>query len=623
MRVERTDTYDTTIQTDQYGPRASTYAWGLTQTGGIPTLTSKVGSGNGGQALILNSRSGSGASAIQKYLVQPVTNSRVVVDVTYNVGTPGSDKGGYVTIADDKSARFLTLRVDNTGELFFGNGGRLDAASVVNPVSGMTPLGAGFTAKNAWYDIHAVIDFDAKSVTFRVTSKADPAITAEHTIPFDPNTVYTGTVTRLQLWTPSSSGGQWWPTIDDVNVYAAAPVAKTITTTPTSVRLIPVEGTLGVSAQLTAAVAPAAAPQDLTWTSSNSAVVTVDADGVVTATKRYATLNDVVPATAEITVASKATPSVTAKIRIDITDTPRASELLSIVDVDGNVLSGSEEALELEKNEAAVLLARATGGDGDTDIARIEWSSADAGIVAVRQGDAPLAGTTVTGVAGGTTTVTVKVWVYSTATPLTASVTVSVPLDVPPDAAPPAQAGLSTTAGWATGLQDGNFDVKMDLWWGSNARSFRLLQDGALIATIPLTPNGLQAQHAVVPVRGLKNGTYAFTGELVNTAGTTATTAVTVKVTQASPAKPAVRVEGTGASARLLTDLWWGTNATGYRIFDGTTIIAEGALTAGTPSAQHVVTDLGQLAAGSHILVAEFYNDAGVTRSDPVTVAVG
>jgi hypothetical protein len=72
----------------------------------------------------------------------------------------------------------------------------------------------------------------------------------------------------------------------------------------------------------------------------------------------------------------------------------------------------------------------------------------------------------------------------------------------------------------------------------------------------------------------------------------------------------------------MLTDLWWGTNATGYRIYDGETLIADGTLTAHTPSAQQIVTELGGLAPGTHPLVAELFNDGGATRSETVTVHV-
>lgn len=191
-----------------------------------------------------------------------------------------------------------------------------------------------------------------------------------------------------------------------------------------------------------------------------------------------------------------------------------------------------------------------------------------------------------------------------------------------PDPAPPARGTLSTTSGWS-GLADGNFDVNLDLWWGQNARELRLLQDGVLIASVPLTYGGLGAQHATVPVHGLLDGSYVFTGELVNNVGSTATTSVTVRVTQAAPGKPAPRADGwTGATRTLVTDLWWGTNATEYELWQDGALVDSRELVAATPSAQHVETTVTGLAAGRHEFVSVLRNGAGQTRSDVVVVTI-
>ncbi|GAA4193419.1 hypothetical protein GCM10022219_15190 [Microbacterium oryzae] len=193
---------------------------------------------------------------------------------------------------------------------------------------------------------------------------------------------------------------------------------------------------------------------------------------------------------------------------------------------------------------------------------------------------------------------------------------VSTPLD--PEA--PARAVLSTTSGWASGLHDGTYDVKMDLWWGQNAREFRLYENGDLLTAVPLTPDGRQAQHAAVPIAGRGNGTYVYTGELRNAAGGTETSTVTVEVTDAAPAKPALRIAGEDAERVALTDLWWGTNATAYRLLVDGEIVDEQDLTARSPQAQHVETVLGALGAGRHELQSVLVNTAGETRSDPVVV---
>ncbi len=104
--------------------------------------------------------------------------------------------------------------------------------------------------------------------------------------------------------------------------------------------------------------------------------------------------------------------------------------------------------------------------------------------------------------------------------------------------AAPGTGVLSSNDGWDTGLKDGTFQLTMNLWWGSNGSLFTLYRDGELVATMPLSMATPNAQKSVVEIAGLGNGTYQFTGELVNSKGTTATKPLTVKVTDAAPGKP-------------------------------------------------------------------------------------
>jgi len=199
---------------------------------------------------------------------------------------------------------------------------------------------------------------------------------------------------------------------------------------------------------------------------------------------------------------------------------------------------------------------------------------------------------------------------------------VTVAYDEPIDSAAPARGTLSNTSGWAHGLHDGRFEVRMDLWWGQNAREFRLFENGVLIETVPLTPNGVRAQRLSVPLEGRADGTYVYTGELRNTAGITATSSTTVRVKDAKPAKPALRVQGDGGAVTAYTDLWWGTNASSYRLIVDGTIVDQRELTAATPSAQHVATTLPTLSPGEHRVQAVMSNSAGETLSDEVTFVV-
>ncbi|MCV2394441.1 Ig-like domain-containing protein [Actinotalea sp. M2MS4P-6] len=608
---------------ESFESRASSYTWGLTAVTDIASMGAKVSSGSAGKALVLNSASGSGASARQKVLAEPVANSQVVADFVINVGTPGSTAGAYFALTDSAGHRYLVLRTDKGGELAYGSGGVLDATNAGQAIDGLTAVGTGFNVNNRWYKVHVEVDNEAQTLAFTVTARDDAALTAEHTMALDEATEFGGDLARIQLWTPSSSSGVWWPCLDEVNVYALAPVAKQVSVTPTSVRLIPVSGTLGVSQQLSATVSPSTAPQDLTWTSSDPDVVTVSDTGLVTATHVADSLDGVVPGTAVVTVASASEPSVDATVRVEVTATPHASEQFNVLDEDGRAVYPSDDPLVLMLDDVRTLTANPTGGDGATDIANIEWTSSNPTSVALEPSDAGPASVEVHAVRGGSATVTVTVWLYTTSTPLVAEIPVSVEGDPwSEDTLAPGRAVLSNTAGWAYGLHDGNYDVTMNLWWGVNARLFKLYENGELIATIPLEPDGLNAQHASVPIAGRPDGTYVYTGELVNGAGSTATTSTTVKVTDAAPGTPSVRVEGSGDTLTLLTDLWWGTNGTGYRVYVDGELFASGDLVAATPAAQHVETSLAGLGVGKHTVVSELVNDAGATRSKPLTVTV-
>ncbi|MDW4573688.1 chitinase N-terminal domain-containing protein [Microbacterium sp. M3] len=188
----------------------------------------------------------------------------------------------------------------------------------------------------------------------------------------------------------------------------------------------------------------------------------------------------------------------------------------------------------------------------------------------------------------------------------------------------PAKGVLSSNDGWDTGLKDGTFQLTMNLWWGENGSLFKLYRDGELVAKVPLTMMSPGAQRAVVDIEGLPNGTYVFTGELLNSKGTTATQPLTVKVTDASPGKPVLSApnkDGDGTYT-VTANLWWGTNATSYRFLENGAEIGAGQLTAKTPEAQRATLAVEGKAAGTYTYTVEFTNAAGTTVSAPVKVTV-
>ncbi|MBD7956912.1 glycosyl hydrolase 53 family protein [Microbacterium sp. Sa4CUA7] len=207
---------------------------------------------------------------------------------------------------------------------------------------------------------------------------------------------------------------------------------------------------------------------------------------------------------------------------------------------------------------------------------------------------------------------------------LAEAVSLLVRRDADPSTTAPAVGVLSHDNGWNTGLRDGDYTVRMNLWWGENGSSFRLYEDGVLVAVQPLSYRGVAAQTAAVPITGRRDGTYVYTGEIVNASGVTATRTVTVEVTDAAPGVPTLRSDNHDRDGRftVTADLWWGTNATAYRFFADGALVAEGSLDARTPQAQHARLEVTGAPRGTHLYRVEFSNAAGTTSSSTLAVAV-
>lgn len=79
---------------------------------------------------------------------------------------------------------------------------------------------------------------------------------------------------------------------------------------------------------------------------------------------------------------------------------------------------------------------------------------------------------------------------------------------------------------------DGNYDVTLNLWWGTNGSQYLLYENGMLIDTQTLSEATPSAQHAVTPIIGRTAGTYTYTAVLVNATGETSSEQLTITVTK-------------------------------------------------------------------------------------------
>nr|WP_256721327.1 DUF5689 domain-containing protein [Paenibacillus amylolyticus] len=193
-----------------------------------------------------------------------------------------------------------------------------------------------------------------------------------------------------------------------------------------------------------------------------------------------------------------------------------------------------------------------------------------------------------------------------------------------PAAGAPGKPVLSSDNGYTTGLFEGSYNVSMNLWWGENGSEYKLYENGVLIDTQKLTAASPSAQSSKTAITGKANGTYTYVAELTNDKGTTRSDVLTVQVTNAAPGKATLSQnnwDGDG-NYNVSMNLWWGTNATEYRLYENDVLIDTQVLNAATPASQSATTELSGRANGTYSYRAELINAAGVTSTETITVQV-
>ena len=311
------------------------------------------------------SAGGNGIRASQKVFANPIVNGKVIFDFDWNVGAPSASYGGQLSIEDANNKRYLTLETNNNAEMTYSTGGTAANSSIAG-----TKVGTGFNVNNATYNINATLNFALKTIDLTVTNKANPAITSTiNNIPFNAATTYTNSINKIQFVATRSGGMSWSTWIDNLNVYAAAPVPASVSMNKSYLHLLNIAGTRSNTAQLSAVVNPnvSGIVQDVVWSSSNTSVATVSSTGLVTAVPEQS--GDVV-----ITAASVADPTLSAACNVKV-EGFYPMETLSIYSTNSPAVGIEDSTVNMNTGETLQLN---TGTSNDCFIDTIEWVSGDA-----------------------------------------------------------------------------------------------------------------------------------------------------------------------------------------------------------------------------------------------------
>lgn len=210
---------------------------------------------------------------------------------------------------------------------------------------------------------------------------------------------------------------------------------------------------------------------------------------------------------------------------------------------------------------------------------------------------------------------------------VTASSTVEPPVEQPEEVkatSRPNVAVLSSDHGYTSGLRGSEYNVIMNLWWGNNGSSYKLYEDGVLIKEGKLVDASPQAQHISFPITGKGNGQYTYELELINKFGTTKSQALTVNVTDANPGVGVLSNDNWDydGSYKVTMNMWWGTNATSFELYENGTLVDTQNLNASSPQGQQAVVQFENKLPGVYEYYAVLKNAVGQTSTQKIKVEV-
>lgn len=375
------------------------------------TFTYKVIEKEGGKALqaSVDGKAGSSLSfgknnSVNHYTFSPVSGKRLIVDFDWNTGTFVSDKngrGGHISIEDSAGNTWLALAAfPATGnqqyELVYYfkdgssafpvldrnynyiHGGKFDYSDCVK----LEGLMAG---KNEEYAVHLELDFESRTISFKITNKDNEKITQTVTdIPMDSQVDYEDDIGGIAFSQLFNGSGSWKTDIDNFSVYSTSVKPESVEYTldcvnlnpVTGIKLVPVTGALSSTAKISATVLPEEADQNVRFTASGKAAeyINITQDGVITIKEdkqvSYENQSEI-GATAEgtIRICVPNAPDVYQDIKFSV-GAANTNEKLSIYANDEEFIS---EALEGKIGEKIALTFKASGGDGTSDLFSYKW----------------------------------------------------------------------------------------------------------------------------------------------------------------------------------------------------------------------------------------------------------
>ena len=394
--------------------------WNMGKSVTLGTLTAAVAEDSDGNAFLQMTGGGSGDRALMKKFQKAGMSDEGIVDFDCNVGKVSSGQA-YLTVTDSSSHCYFGLQTNSKGVLSYGSRGTMEMGG---ELSDTQEFGTAFNKTNTWYHVHAVIDMTDEKTTLTLTSKADESVTATKEIAFVSGISYAKDVAAVHFYGRRNGGSlSWNPAVDNFNIYPAAVAPVEVKTDKDSVKLIPVTGTRGVSANVEASVAPASASQDLLWESTDTGLVTVTQDGTIEAVQTYEKLEDIVTGKCTVKVSSVKDPSIYKEIAVTISNNPNASEFFSIKDENGDAvyeMGTGGQTVSLDTGDKKQFFPVLTGGDGESDYAGVTWTSDNTKVAVIDSESGKL-----TAKGAGTAEITLTVTMYA-GDPLTGTFTVKV-----------------------------------------------------------------------------------------------------------------------------------------------------------------------------------------------------